>query len=101
MSSLRNSATAPPATAVSVTEDTLSVELADGRSVSVPIEWYPRLAHATQQERDEWQLIGDGLGIHWPQIDEDIQTEAIVFGIRSQESAGSLQRWLEARRTAG
>lgn len=91
----------PAATSVSVTEDTLSVELADGRSVSVPIEWYPRLAHATKQERDEWQLIGDGLGIHWPQIDEDIQTEAIVFGIRSQESPGSLERWLEARHAAG
>src|SRR5438093_485710 len=60
------------ATAVTVTEDTLSVELADGRTIAAPLAWYPRLAHATAKERGSWRLIAGGRGIHWPGVDEDI-----------------------------
>ena len=59
------------ATGVSLTEDTLSVDLSDGRTIAVPLDWYPRLVHATPAERKSWQLIGGGLGIHWPALDED------------------------------
>jgi hypothetical protein len=80
-----------------VTDDTLSVNLSDGRNVSVPLGWYPRLAHATSAERNEWRFIGDGTGIHWPAIDEDISVENLLAGNPSSESQRSLQRWLAAR----
>ncbi len=79
-------------------EDTLTVELADGRSLSVPIAWYPRLFHGSQQERENWELIGDGEGIHWPDLDEDISVEGLILGRSSGESQRSLQRWLDARK---
>ena len=63
---------------VSVTEDTLTVELVDGRTVSVPITWYPRLAHGSPAERENWRLIGEGEGIHWPDLDEDISVEGLL-----------------------
>ena len=78
--------------------DTLLAELADGRTISVPLLWYPRLVHATQQERDYWQLIGDGEGIHWPDLDEDISVQDLLGGWSSGESQRSLQRWLDAKR---
>ena len=80
-------------------EDTLTVELADGRSLSVPIAWYPRLFHGSQQERENWELIGDGEGIHWPDLDEDISVEGLILGRPSGESQRSLQRWLDARKS--
>ena len=80
-----------------VTDHALTVELGDGRSISTPIEWYPRLAHATQQERDNWRLIGGGLGIHWEDLDEDISIESLLAGRRSTESLTSLRRWLAER----
>jgi len=83
---------------VKVTADTLIVELKDGRTVSVPISWYPRLAHGTPAERRRWELIGPGIGIHWPALDEDISVEALLLGLASNESATSLQRWRAARR---
>ena len=82
---------------VTVTEDTLVVELADGRTISVPLAWYPRLLHGTPQERAVWRLIGQGQGIHWPEIDEDISVENILLGKASGESHSSFQRWLERR----
>src|SRR6266545_2846128 len=76
---------------------TLIVELVDGRILTVPIEWYPRLAHGTHAERANWQLIGSGQGIHWPDLDEDISIDDLLAGHRSGESGESLRRWLEAR----
>jgi len=86
------------ATDVKVGADTLTVTLRDGRSVSVPIAWYPRLAEGTPTERRQWQLIGPGIGIHWPALDEDTSIEALLLGLPSNESAASLQRWRVARR---
>ena len=82
---------------VTVTEETLTVELRDGRVISVPLAWYPRLVHGTHDERAHWRLVGTGEGIHWPDLDEDISAENLVFGKPSGESQGSLKRWLEAR----
>jgi len=97
MTTSANEFAGPAATSVAVTDSTIDVELTDGRSLSVPIAWYPRLEHATQAERDNWALTGSGLGIHWPDIDEDISIEALVAGTPSKESQGSLARWLESR----
>lgn len=97
MSSLQNRLDMPQVTAVSISDDTISVDLLDGRSVSVPLEWYPRLLHADQTERENCRFTGNGEGIHWPDLDEDISVEAIVFGIPSQESATSLRAWLQRR----
>ena len=83
---------------VRVTEHALVVELRDGRSVSVPIEWYPRLAEGRPSERRRWELIGPGIGIHWPDLDEDISVEGLLRGLASNESAASLQRWRASRR---
>ena len=82
---------------VTVTKDTLTVDLADGRTVSTPLAWYPRLLYGTPQERRKWRLIGDGEGIHWPELDEDISVEHLVLGKPSGESQRSLKRWLEKR----
>lgn len=83
---------------VDVTDDTLSVDLDDGRTVSVPIGWYPRLAHGTAAERANLQISGAGYGVHWPDLDEDIGVEGILLGKRSSESAASFERWLQRRR---
>ena len=85
------------ATCVVAKADTLSVELADGRTIAVPLDWYPRLAHATQQERAHWRLIGGGRGIHWPDIDEDVSVENLLAGQPSAESQTSFKKWLAAR----
>lgn len=85
---------------VRVTAETLIVELRDGRTVSVPITWYPRLAQGTSSERRRWELIGPGIGIHWPALDEDISVEALLLGLASNESSGSLRRWRAGRRHA-
>jgi len=86
---------------VHVIGDALIVDLVDGRTLSVPLAWYPRLAHGTEAERANWRLIGRGDGIHWPALDEDIAVEDLVAGRRSGETDGSLRRWLEARKAAG
>jgi Protein of unknown function (DUF2442) len=90
--------TTPLATSVATTDDTLTVELADGRTVSVPLAWYPRLLHATTAERAEWQLMAHGEGIHWPRVDEDISVSSLIAGRPSAEGAASLQRWLGSRK---
>lgn len=85
------------ATKVIVTNDTLTVDLSDGRTISVPLAWYPRLVHASPQERSHWQLIGKGEGIHWPDLDEDVSIENLLLGRSSGESQASFQRWLDCR----
>lgn len=82
---------------VEVTNDTLSVELADGRSIAVPLDWFPRLAHATAKERKAWRLIGEGRGIHWPDLDEDISVANLLAGQASAESQTSFKKWLAKR----
>lgn len=88
----------PHATNVSVTDDTLTVDLSDGRTLAVPSIWYPRLVHATAAERSNWRLIGNGSGIHWPDIEEDLSVEGLIIGRPSQEAGRSLNRWLETRK---
>jgi hypothetical protein len=83
---------------VRTTKDLLVVTLDDGRSISVPLPWFPRLAHGTAQERREWRLIGGGRGIHWPALDEDISVEHLLAGFASRESKASLKRWLDSRK---
>lgn len=85
---------------ITVTEDTLVVDLVDGRTVSVPLLWYPRLAHGTPTERANWRLIGRGEGIHWPGLDEDISVAGLLAGRPSGETQTSLRRWLESRQAA-
>ena len=89
----------PNAESVSVTEDSLSVDLSDGRTVSVPLAWFPRLLHATREERENWRLIGKGQGIHWKDIDEDISVEGLLAGRPSGESQESFSKWLNLRTT--
>jgi len=91
----------PRAVNVTVTEDTLSVDLDDGRTISVPIGWYPRLAHGTQAERAHYEISGAGYGIHWPELDEDIGVEGLLLGKRSAESPASFERWLRRRGSTG
>jgi hypothetical protein len=87
----------PLAQKVTVTGDTLCVDLSDGRSISAPLAWFPRLQHASTAERKHWRLIGKGTGIHWEDIDEDISVEGLLAGRPSGESQLSLKRWLAAR----
>ena len=88
------------ATAVRVSDDALIIDLTDGRMVSAPLAWYPRLLHGTATERQEHQLIGQGLGIHWPQLDEDISVEGILAGRPSYERRESFEEWLASRSRA-
>jgi hypothetical protein len=85
------------AESVRVTEDTLTLELRDGRAISVPLAWFPRLVHATPEERRNWRLIGEGEGVHWEDLDEDISVEGMLAGKRSGESQASFKRWLDDR----
>ncbi len=85
------------ATSVVVTEDALAVELIDGRSLAVPIGWYPRLRHGSPAERNNYCFIGGGSGIHWPDLDEDISIEGLIAGRPSGESQRSFQHWLAFR----
>ena len=87
----------PNAESVTVTNDTLSVDLSDGRTISVPLSWFPRLVHATLKERSNWRLIGKGHGVHWPDIDEDISVEGLLAGRASGESQASFKKWLDQR----
>jgi hypothetical protein len=87
------------AKSVCVAADSLIVELCDGRTVSVPLKWYPRLVEGSARERRRWELIGPGIGVHWPDLDEDISVEAVLNGLASNESPASLQRWRASRRS--
>ncbi len=87
----------PDAIDVRVSDDTLTVELSDGRTIAVPLDWYPRLKYATSEERRNWRLIGGGQGIHWEALDEDISVEGLLAGRPSGESQASFSRWLKGR----
>ena len=87
----------PQIQSVTITEDTLSADLSDGRTISVPLAWYPRLLHGSVEERSQWRLIGNGEGIHWAELDEDISIKNLILGQLSKESQKSFQRWLENR----
>jgi hypothetical protein len=81
-----------------VTQDALSVDLSDGRTISAPLAWFPCLFHAPSAERRKWRLIGKGEGLHWEDIDEDISVEGLLAGKPSGESQESLRKWLSKRR---
>jgi Protein of unknown function (DUF2442) len=87
-----------PARNVIVSDDALMVDLADGRTITVPLAWFPRLAHGTPAERAKWRLMGGGEGIHWPDLDEDVSVESLLAGRKSGETQESLRRWLGARK---
>jgi hypothetical protein len=88
----------PIAVEVTVTEDDLIVNLSDGRRIVVPLAWYPRLLYASDRERQNWQLLGDGYAIEWPDLDEHIGIEGLLAGRLGGESPQSLNRWLASRR---
>lgn len=90
----------PFAAQVCVTDEKLRVDLVDGRSLTVPLAWYPRLLHASQEERQNWQLLGDGYAIEWVDLDEHIGIEGLLAGRHSGESLHSFERWLASRGTA-
>jgi hypothetical protein len=85
---------------VRLNDDSLVVDLTDGLTITVPVGWFPRLAHGTTAERANWRLIAGGEGIHWPDLDEDISVESLLAGRRSGESSESLRRWLQSRESA-
>jgi hypothetical protein len=81
------------------TDDSLTVHLDDGRALSIPLTWYSRILHGTRSERKNYELIGDGEGIHWPDLDEDISVEGLLAGKRTAETDDSLSRWLQNRQS--
>lgn len=87
------------AVAITVTEDTLTTRLSDRRTISAPLAWYPRLVHATPEERDNWEIHAEGQHLHWPDLDEDISMEMLLTGQRSGESRRSFKQWLKAKRS--
>ena len=82
---------------MAVGEDSLTVNLVDGRTIIAPLEWYPRLLHGSPEERNKFEMIGDGTLIHWPELDEDLSVAGILAGRGSGESQQSLKRWLRER----
>jgi hypothetical protein len=98
MGSLSTTVQGPRAQRVTLTEDSLVVDLMDGRTVSAPLTWYPRLLRGTPGERANWRLVGSGEGVHWPELDEDLSIESLISGRPSGESQASLKRWPETRK---
>lgn len=88
----------PSAVRARILHEAVIVDLRDGRTVTAPLTWYPRLLHGTARERRNWRLIGGGVGIHWPDLDEDLSVEGILAGRPSAESQASLKKWLTNRR---
>jgi Protein of unknown function (DUF2442) len=86
---------APEASSVTITDDSLTVDLRDGRSITVPLAWFPRILHGNTTERKNWKLIGNGKGIHWEELDEDISVEGLLAGKPSEESQQSFKKWLQ------
>ncbi len=97
MSTSETELRSPYAEDVQVTDDALAVELVDGRTISVPLSWFPRLAHGTPEERSRWRFVGQGEGIHWPDLDEDISVKSLLAGRPSDETQESLAKWLSGR----
>jgi hypothetical protein len=87
----------PVAQNVTVTDEALTVDLSDGRTLVVPLTWFPRLLHGSTAERSNWRLIGRGSGIHWPDLDEDVSIEGLLLGRPSGESQSSFRKWLDSR----
>jgi hypothetical protein len=85
---------------VTVSDSSVTVDLVDGRSITVPLVWYPRLTHGSDSERQNWRLLGAGEGIHWPDLDEDLSVEGLLAGYPSRESQASLDKWLRSRQKA-
>ncbi len=85
---------------VSAGDEDLVVDLAYGRTITVPLAWFPRLSHGTPAERANWRLIGGGEGVHWPDLDEDISVASLLAGRGSGETQESLRRWLQRREPA-
>ncbi len=94
-------ATAVRVTFVACDDERLTATLSDGRRLSMPLAWYPRLSYGTPAERNNWRLIGGGEGVHWPALDEDLSLDGFLAGRRSQESAASVKKWLAGRKAAG
>jgi hypothetical protein len=97
MPSVEATLTPTKAVRVSISDDTLAVDLEDGRTILVPIVWYPRLAYATPDERSNFTIAGAGYGIYWPDLDEDIGVDGLLLGKKSMESQASFARWLAGR----
>jgi hypothetical protein len=91
-------ASVPSAVGARILNEAVVVELRDGRTVTAPLTWYPRLLHGSPRERRNWRLIGGGVGIHWPDLDEDVSVESILAGRPSAESQASLKKWLANRK---
>jgi len=87
------------AASVDVGEDSFTIRLSDGRSISAPLDWFPRLRHGTSGERKNWRFVASGRGIHWPDLDEDISVAHLLAGLPSSESPNSLKKWLASRIT--
>jgi hypothetical protein len=87
---------AAQATIIEISDDAITVQLSDGRTLAAPLVWFPRLLHGTTVERNDYRLIGKRTGIHWPLLDEDISVSNLLEGKRSQESQPSLKKWLES-----
>jgi len=88
------------ARSVRMTDDALEVDLVDGRTIIVPLAWYPRLWHGTVKERSRFEIFGDGAYIHWPDLDEDLTIAGLLAGQRSSESPESLNKWLTTRKNS-
>ena len=101
MSTLKVEQTEARAQHVKVTAETLTVDLTDGRTISVPLAWFPRLLHGSGAERNNWRFIARGEGIHWTDLDEDVSVEDLLQGYPSRESQSSLEKWLQNRRGKG
>jgi Protein of unknown function (DUF2442) len=97
MNSLAAEQREPRARSVAVTEESLTVDLVDGRTIIVPLVWYPRLWHGTSDERNHFEIFGDGTYVHWPDLDEDLTVVGLLAGLPSSENSQSLRRWLEGR----
>lgn len=82
---------------IDVSDDTLTISLDDGRQLTIPLSWYPRLQHASKQERSKWKILGGGYAIEWPELDEHIGIEGLLAGRRSGESQTSFEKWLASR----
>jgi len=97
MSTFKDELENAQAIGLALTDDELRVALADGRIISVPLLWFPRLVHGTTKERKNWRFIGKGSGIHWPELDEDVSIAGLLAGHPSTESQPSLKKWLNTR----
>jgi hypothetical protein len=97
MSSLAAEQKEPRARSVTVTEESLAVDLVDGRTIIVPLVWYPRLWHGKAEERNRFEIFGDGTYIHWSDLDEDLTVAGLLAGLPSAESPQSLKRWMKGR----